>query len=114
MLTRALLLAAALLAGCAAPPAATVSSLGYAAGAESKDVACGGQGTAQGVLDSAGHGVGTLRTTVTDGYGTVLHDSGPVPPEMAPKVLVGAAGLWTLRVDAGMGFSGEFAVTLRC
>ena len=116
MLSRAFLLAATALlaAGCAAPPSATVSSLGYTAGAQSHDVTCGGQGVAHGVLESTGHGVGGLHTTVTDGFGAVLHEAGPLSPEAPPKTLIGAPGLWTLRVDAGMGFSGDFAVTLRC
>lgn len=100
-----------LLAGCMSSTV-TVSGQGYASGSKSQTLDCNGTGS----IAMGNQGTGRMSVTVTDGKdGTIFNDSdfGAGQGGRAQH-LTGAPGEWTLRVSTGLGYAGQWAVTLTC
>jgi hypothetical protein len=116
-----LVLAAALLAvalaGCTGN-SVTVSGQGTQAGTQTKSLQCGsGDGQAEGRIAYGSQGAGTLNVRVTDGGGVTVYEAGSgmsAGQGGDAGRIVGRAGTWTLRVEAGLGYAGQWAVTLSC
>ena len=105
-------LVALLLAGCTGN-AVTVSGQGYTSGSQSKSIDC--EETAH--LARGKQGTGKMTVTVTDGAGRTVHSSskGLDAGQDADAVsLQGESGTWTLKVSTGLGYAGQWAVTLSC
>jgi hypothetical protein len=94
-----------------APDSAEVDGSGVAGGAETRTVSCGSSAT----LDRYFAGSGPADIQVTDGTGkSVFSTPTDVTGELNDQQqLAGAAGTWTMTVDAE-GFAGQFKVTLQC
>jgi hypothetical protein len=111
VLIPAALVAALLLAGCMGN-SVTVSGQGYRSGAETRSLECGTDGT----LAMGSQGIGRLSVSVTDGDGNTIFQreySGGGQDGQA-QTLRGLPGTWTLRVSTGLGYSGQWGVTLSC
>jgi hypothetical protein len=109
----ALAFLAPLLSGCTVGgESATIAGQGYKAGTQSKGLGCGSHA----ILSYGSQGVGQMRVTVTDGAGTRQYDEGDVgaTQEGEATTLEGASGTWTLRVSMGLGYTGQYSVTLAC
>lgn len=104
-------LAALLLPGCLGN-AVTVSGQGYMSGSKSKSLDCGATGT----LAMGSQGTGRLSVTVTDGDDNVVFQSGDYGAGQngQGQSITGVPGSWTLRVSTGLGYVGQWAVTLSC
>jgi hypothetical protein len=105
------------LAGCTGN-AATVAGQGYQSGTQSKSITCGSAGTASGTVAYGEQGIGKLHVKVTDGKGSTIHETGGNGANMGQsggsQAVHGEAGTWTLAVDTGIGFAGQWAITLSC
>lgn len=102
---------ALLLAGCMGN-VATVSGQGYTTGTKTKTLDCGATGS----VALGSQGSGKLAVSVLDGDGaTVFHsnDFGAGQGGKAQRV-TGVPGEWTLRVNTGFGYAGQWAITLTC
>jgi hypothetical protein len=102
---------ALLLSGCMGN-VVTISGQGYMSGTKSKTLDCGGSGQ----LSSGNQGSGKLSVTVLDGTDTVVYQNGDYGAGQSgsSNTVNGAPGEWTLRVSTGIGYVGQWAVTLAC
>ncbi|MEK6976376.1 MAG: hypothetical protein AABY18_08550 [Candidatus Thermoplasmatota archaeon] len=110
-LVPSLAVAALLLSGCMGN-AVTVSGQGYTAGGKTKTLDCGGSGT----LAMGSQGTGKLSVTVTDGDDKSIFTSSDFGAGQDGKAqqLTGVPGTWTLKVSTGLGYAGQWAITLTC
>jgi len=113
LLTLALLATSALaLSGCVGA-SATVAGQGYQSGTQSRSVTCGTVGH----LAYGSQGSGALHVSVTDGAGTKVYEASTgyqMGQGGQAQDIQGKAGTWTLSVDTGAGYAGQWGVTLSC
>lgn len=111
LLVAALAAAAVLLAGCTGN-AVTVSGQGYTSGTKTKTLSCGTDANvALGI-----QGAGKMSVTVLDGKGATVYQNGNLGAGQDGEAqhLTGQPGTWTLRVSTGLGYSGQYGITLSC
>ncbi|HET6399040.1 MAG TPA: hypothetical protein VFH47_05750 [Candidatus Thermoplasmatota archaeon] len=107
-----LAVAGALLAGCVAPSTATLSGQGYQSGTQSRSIECGSRA----YVTVGTQGTGPFAVTVTDGAGRVVYEESSTSAGQGgqSQELRGEKGTWTVQVSTGVGYAGQYAVTLGC
>ena len=105
------LASALLLAGCTGN-AVTIAGQGYESGTQSKTLACNEQAH----LAIGAQGTGKFTVTVKDGAGRTVFSDGSVSAgqDGQAQTLTGEKGTWTLRLSTGLGYAGQYGVTLSC
>lgn len=100
-----------LLAGCTGN-AVTIAGQGYQSGSESKSLECNESAH----LAIGAQGTGKFSVTVKDGAGQTVFSDGSVSAgqDGQAQTLTGAKGTWTLRLSTGLGYMGQYGVTLSC
>jgi len=101
-----------LLAGCTGDNRVTIAGQGYEAGTETETLRCGDEA----FLAFGVQGAGSLRITVEDGSGAEVYEDGSVGAgqDGESHTLHGEDGTWTLKVSRGLGYAGQYAITLSC
>jgi len=111
LLTLSLLMALAL-SGCVGN-GVTIAGQGYQSGTQSKSLQCGTSAN----LAYGSQGSGQLHVKVTDGGGAAVYESGSgyqMGQGGQAQSLSGKQGTWTLSVETGFGYAGQWGVTLSC
>lgn len=90
----------------------TISGQGGAFGTKEKTLNCGGSGT---VLVGE-QGGGTFVVRVYDADGNLIYKSGGFSGGQSASggSATGVPGTWTLEVDFGTGYGGQYSVSLKC
>lgn len=99
------------LAGCLGNEV-TISGQGGAVGKKTKTLDCGGTGS----VAIGEQGGGTFVVKVYDADNNVIHQSGGFGGGQSATggSVNGVPGTWTLEVDFGSGYGGQYGVTLSC
>ena len=107
----AALTAALLLAGCTGN-SVTISGQGYKSGTETRTLKCGDDAR----LALGVQGAGKVTVSVDDGDGDEVYRNGGVAAgqDGDSVALQGNPGTWTLKVSRGIGFAGQYGITLSC
>lgn len=92
--------------------AVTVSGQGYTSGSKQDNLECG----ATGQLSYGKQGTGKMSISVLDGDGERVYYDGDVGAGQkgASHSVNGVPGEWTLKVNTGFGYAGQWAITLAC
>lgn len=104
-------IAAIALSGCLGNEV-SIAGQGGAVGTKTKTLDCGGTGG----VTVGEQGGGTFVVRVYDADGNLIHQSGSFGGGQSATggSLTGVPGTWTLEVDFGDGYGGQYAVTLSC
>jgi hypothetical protein len=107
----ALVVVALLLSGCMGGNSVNIAGQGYTTGTQTKTLSCGS--SAQ--IAMGAQGGGSLDVKVTDGGGNqVFSQSVGSGQDGTTQSLTGKEGTWTLKVSTGLGYGGQYGITLSC
>lgn len=113
MLALAAVGCAVLVAGCMAGNSVSIAGQGYMSGTKTKTLSCS---TGSGHIALGVQGSGKMAVSVSDGSGATIYSNGGIGSgqDGESQALTGKAGTWTLKVSTGLGFSGQYAISLSC